>query len=163
MAPDLGQEEDPMDWIYAHLVVNHFPIVLASVASAAALVAAVLGREGAWRYSVVTGLLAALAAPVAFLTGKQAEDVAESLPGLAEEAIERHEQWGLYALIALLVAGVLAVVALVRKSTRMRWLFAIGIWAATATTGLTALHGGDIEHDPAARGGPAARPEALGD
>jgi hypothetical protein len=90
-----------MDWIHAHLVVNHFPIVLSGLAS--------------------------LAAPIAFLTGQRAEEVAESLPGLAEEAIETHEHWGLYALVAL------------------------GIWAATAVAGGTAFYGGEIEHPKEAR------------
>lgn len=140
-----------MDWIYAHLVVNHFPIILSIVASLAAVVAVVTGRDGVWRYAVVTGLLAALAAPLAYLSGGQAEEIAESLPGLAEEAIEAHENWGLYALIALLVAGLLAVVALVRRTSGPRWMFAIGIWVATAITGVTAMRGGDIEHDPSTR------------
>jgi uncharacterized membrane protein len=142
-----------MDWIYAHLVVNHFPIVLSVLASLAAVLAAVSGRESAWRYAVVTGLLAGLAAPIAFLTGQRAEEVAESLPGLAEEAIETHEHWGLYALIALGIAGLLAIVALVRKSRGTRWVFAIGIWAATAIAGGTAFYGGEIEHPKAARTG----------
>lgn len=140
-----------MDWIHAHLVVNHFPIVLSVLASLAALAAAVTGRENAWRYAVVTGLLAGLAAPIAFLTGQRAEEVAESLPGLAEEAIETHEHWGLYALIALGIGGLLAIVALVRKSRGTRWVFAIGIWAATAIAGGTAFYGGEIEHPKEAR------------
>lgn len=144
-----------MDWIHAHLVVNHFPIVLSVMASLAALLAAISGRENAWRYAVVTGLLAGLAAPVAFLTGQRAEEVAESLPGLAEEAIETHEHWGLYALIALGIAGLLAIVALVRKSRGTRWTFAIGIWAATAIAGGTAFYGGEIEHPKEARTPPA--------
>jgi uncharacterized membrane protein len=144
-----------MDWIHAHLVVNHFPIVLSVLASIAALAAAVTGRENAWRYAVVTGLLAGLAAPIAFLTGQRAEEVAESLPGLAEEAIETHEHWGLYALIALGIAGLLAIVALVRKSRGTRWVFAIGIWAATAIAGGTAFYGGEIEHPKEARTPPA--------
>ena len=142
-----------MDWIHAHLVVNHFPIVLSVLASLAALLAAISGRENAWRYAVVTGLLAGLAAPIAFLTGQRAEEVAESLPGLAEEAIEAHEHWGLYALIALGIAGLLAIVALVRKSHGTRWTFAIGIWVATAIAGGTAFYGGEIEHPKEARTG----------
>lgn len=144
-----------MDWIHAHLVVNHFPIVLSVMASLAALLAAVSGRENAWRYAVVTGLLAGLAAPIAFLTGQRAEEVAESLPGLAEEAIETHEHWGLYALVALGIAGLLAIVALVRKGRGTRWAFAIGIWAATAVAGGTAFYGGEIEHPKEARTPPA--------
>jgi uncharacterized membrane protein len=142
-----------MDWIFAHLVVNHFPIILAVVASLAVVVAAVSGRDGVWRYAIVTGLLAAVAAPIAFLTGQQAEEVAESLPRLTEEAIETHEHWGMYALIALGVAGVLAVLALALKSRGTRWLFAVGMWAATAVTLQTALHGGEIEHNEEARTG----------
>jgi uncharacterized membrane protein len=142
-----------MDWIYAHLVVNHFPIVLAVLASSAAAIAALSGREGVWRYAAVTGLLAGIAAPIAFLTGNRAEEIAEQLPGIAEEAIETHEHWGLYALIALGIAGVLAILALITRSRGARWLFAIGIWVATAVVTMTANYGGKIEHDPAERAG----------
>ena len=144
-----------MDWIYAHLLVNHFPIVLAVIASLAAVVAAMSGRDGAWRYAAVTGLLAGIAAPIAFLTGQRAEEIAESIPGVAEEAIETHEHWGLYALIALGVAGLLAILALVLRSKGARWVYAIAIWGATAVTAMTANHGGKIEHDPADRAGTA--------
>lgn len=150
-----------MDWIYVHLVVNHFPIVLAVLASSAAVVAALSGREGAWRYAAVTGLLAGLAAPVAFLTGSRAEEIAERLPGIAEEAIETHEHWGLYALIALGIAGLLAILALLTRSRNARWLFAIGIWVATAVVTMTANYGGKIEHDPAERAGASAAEAAV--
>lgn len=40
-----------MEWLYAHLVVNHFPIVLSVIASLAALVALGTRREGPWRYA----------------------------------------------------------------------------------------------------------------
>ena len=145
-----------MDWVYVHLVVNHFPIVLAVIASLAAVVAAVSDREGAWRYAAVTGLLAAIAAPLAFLTGNRAEEIAENRPGLAEDAIETHEHWGLYALIALGIAGLLAILAIVLRSRGARWVYAIAIWGATAVTAMTANYGGKIEHDPAERGEAAA-------
>ena len=147
-----------MDWIYAHLIVNHFPIVLAVVASIAALIAALTGREWTWRHAAGTGLLAGIAAPIAFLTGQRAEEIAESLPGLAEEAIELHEHWGLYALIALAVAGLLAILALVMLSRGLRWAFAIGMWVATAITLQTAKHGGEIEHPAEERAAVEASP-----
>lgn len=140
-----------MDWIHAHLVVNHGPVVLALTASAAAIVAAISGREGAWRYAAITGLLAALSAPIAFLTGQRAEEVAEAIPRLSEEAIETHEHWGLYALIALGIAGLLAILALVRRTRGVRWIFAIGLWLATGIGGTTAYFGGEIEHPAEAR------------
>jgi hypothetical protein len=48
---------------------------------------------------------------------------------------------------------VLAVLALALKSRGTRWLFAVGMWAATAVTFQTALHGGEIEHNEEARTG----------
>ncbi|HUF90681.1 MAG TPA: hypothetical protein VMR66_11955 [Gemmatimonadota bacterium] len=147
-----------MDWLYAHLAVNHFPIVLAVVASAATVVAAASGREGAWRYAGVTGLLAGLTAPIAYITGTRAEDAAEELWYTSHEVIERHEHWGLYALIALGVAGLLAIVALRTRSSGPRWAFALAIWIATGVATVTALFGGDIVHESEALrdGGPAA-------
>lgn len=145
-----------MDWIYAHLVVNHFPIVLSVVASAAALLAALSDRQSAWRFACVNGLLAGLAAPVAYLSGTRAEEAAEEVWYAAHEAIEHHEHWGLYALIALGVAGLLAIVALRSRGPRARWAFAIAIWVATGVAGVAALHGGDIVHGSAALEGGAA-------
>ena len=135
-----------MDWLYAHLIVNHFPIILAVIGSLAALVALGTGKEGAWRYAGITGLLAGLAAPLAYLSGTRAEDAAEDLWYASHEAIEHHEQWGLYALIALGVAGVAAIVALRSRARAPRLTFAVLLWAATGVVLVTALHGGDIVH-----------------
>ena len=147
-----------MDWLHAHLVVNHFPIILAVVASLAALVALGTGREGAWRYAGMTGLLAGLTAPIAYITGTRAEDPAEELWYVSHDVLEHHEHWGLYALIALGVVGLLAILALKSRARSMRLLFAIVLWAATGVATLTALYGGDIVHDSEALrdGGPAA-------
>ena len=143
-----------MDWIHAHLVVNHGPVILALAASLAAIVAALSGRESAWRYAATTGVLAAVSAPIAFLTGQRAEEVAEAIPRLSEEAIETHEHWGLYALIALGLAGLLAILALVRRTHGVRWIFAIGLWGATGVGGAPAYFGGEIEHPAEARRAP---------
>lgn len=147
-----------MDWIHAHLVANHFPIILAVVGSLAALVALATGREGVWRYAGVTGLLAAVTAPLAYITGTRAEDAAEDLWYVSHDVLEHHEHWGLYALIALGVAGLLALVALKTRARGPRIVFALALWAATGVAGLTALYGGDIVHESEAlERGEAAR------
>ena len=148
-----------MDWIHAHLVVNHGPVILAMTGSLAAIVAALSDRESAWRYASITGLLAAVSAPIAFLTGQRAEEVAETIPRLSEEAIETHEHWGLYALIALGFAGLLAILALVRRTRGARLVFAIGLWVATGVGATTAYFGGEIEHPAEARRPPPGAAE----
>lgn len=148
-----------MDWLHAHLVVNHFPIILAVVGSCAALLALGTGREGIWRYAGVSGLLAGMSAPLAYITGTRAEDPAEELWYVSHEALEHHEHWGLYALVALGLAGVLAIVALKSRARGARLTFAVCLWAATGVTAVTALHGGDLVHDSASlRDGKAGAP-----
>lgn len=152
-----------MDWLYGHLVVNHFPLILAVVGSLAALAALATGREAAWRYAGVTGLLAGLSAPIAYLTGTRAEDAAEDLWYVTHDVLEQHEHWGLYALIALGVAGLLAILALKTRARGPRLLFAAALWAATGVGTLTALYGGDIVHDSEALHDSAAQSAGTGE
>ena len=52
-----------MDAAYLHLVVNHFPIVLAIAGTVAALLALALQRRGLWVYAAASLTMAAVGMP----------------------------------------------------------------------------------------------------
>lgn len=136
---------------HIHLILNHFPVVGATVAAALLTLAVlmrrdVLTRAGLWAL-VVSG---AVAVPV-YLSGGAAEDVVEEL-GVAESVIEAHEEAALLALVALLVLGAVAASALwlYRRRTEVPRKLVIGLWVLSLGAGLlvarAANRGGEIRH-----------------
>ena len=97
-----------LDWPYAHLLVNHFPIILTYLGLAAALVAVVRRRRVAWLYALVTLTLAGAGAYPALLTGQQAGPVMEKRWYVEEAAVDAHEEAGETALWILLAMGALS-------------------------------------------------------
>lgn len=140
-----------MDQIYLHLRVNHFPVILGIVAFAAAVVGLVLKREGAWRYAYVSAIVAAAAAPVAYWTGLRAEDKADGLDWYEGGHMIDHGEIALWAMIALLAAGIAAGVAMMKPKPLTRWIFLV---CAAATAGLVTwcgYEGGHIVRDVSMR------------
>lgn len=136
-----------MDWVYLHLIVNHFPIILIIVGAFAGIAGTVRGHAGIRRYGYVTVLLAALTAPVAYVTGRQAEEPVEEEWYVDERQIEEHEELGLIALIGLLIAGATAGAAWWRPVKATNAVFLVAILAATGLTVYTAMEGGKIVHE----------------
>lgn len=135
-----------MDPIFMHLRVNHFPVILPIVGAAAAVVALLLKRDDVWKYAMVTVILGALSAPIAYWTGYRAEDKAEGLDYIDAERMDQHEESATWALVAILASGVAAGVALKVPKPAARYAFvAVAALAAGATT-WTASHGGKIVH-----------------
>jgi uncharacterized membrane protein len=152
---------------HLHLVLNHVPVL--GVLFACALVAAAAWRRSeelraaAW----ITLAVAAAFAVAAYLSGESAEEVVERLPGVAEEAIEAHEESAEAALVATVVAGGLglAFAALRRRVPAVgRWAWrgtALAAAAAAALLVRTAYLGGFIRHSEI-RDGAAEAVEAGG-
>ncbi|HEY8483028.1 MAG TPA: hypothetical protein VIL13_00345 [Longimicrobiales bacterium] len=152
-----------MDWVRLHLVVNHFPVILIMAGSLAAITALLSRFPGVWRYAYVTVLLAALTSPVAYVTGLMAEEPVEDAWFVEHSEVEEHEETGLYALVALLAAGVTAAIAWWRPKRATNGLFLVVTLLAAIATGYAALEGGEIVHDsPALLHGPGAQPAPSG-
>lgn len=135
-----------MDWVDLHLMVNHFPIILV-MAGTLAGIAALFARSAAiWRYAAVTVLLAGLTSPVAYVSGLEAEEVVEEAWYVQHDEVEEHEELGLYALIALLAAGVSAGFALWKPARAVRGVFVALSVVAAGVTAYSALEGGEIVH-----------------
>lgn len=97
-----------LDWPYAHLLVNHFSVVLTYVGLAAALLAAMRRRRALWLHAVVMLTLAGLAAWPATFTGQRAAPAMERQWFVDEAAVDDHEEAGEVAQWVLLAMGALS-------------------------------------------------------
>ncbi|HEX2780818.1 MAG TPA: hypothetical protein VHM30_15055 [Gemmatimonadaceae bacterium] len=151
-----------------HVMINHFPVILAVVGTFFAIVAFFVRRRGVWQYATATLALAGLAAVPTFFTGEPAEDGLRDAWYISRRAIHTHEEAGDFALWTLLAAGLIAayawwrlraprplVVATGEPGTTWgarelpAWLRALVLASAllgTATVFRAAQLGGDITH-----------------
>lgn len=135
------------DWIHLHLMVNHFPVVLGVVGAGGAVLALLTKRDVVATYAAVTLVLAGLSAPMALLTGDQAEDEAEKVWFVTEDAIHEHEERAELAMWLSIATGVLAAVSLVRPNPRWRLGASLLALIAAGAMGAAAFEGGKIVHD----------------
>ncbi|HZK77714.1 MAG TPA: hypothetical protein VFC35_02315, partial [Gemmatimonadaceae bacterium] len=100
-----------MNWIYVHLLLNHFPIVLAVAALGTAVIAMLTGRRQIWLYTAITLTLAGLSAYPASETGERAAKIFRQRMPSAREAIRDHSEVADITLWILLGSGVLGIIA----------------------------------------------------
>ena len=137
-----------------HLMLNHVPLFASAAATLILAYALLRGNAAFQSLAYVLLIAAALAAPVAMLSGHGAEDKIEGLIGVAERRIHAHEEAGEAAAIGMALLGLLAAAQLFSAAlpNAARWrakgAFAIliGAIAACAWTGWTAHLGGLIRH-----------------
>jgi uncharacterized membrane protein len=144
-----------LTWPYIHLLVNHFPVVLATAGLVAVILAMILRHRGLWLYAM--GTLAAAGAtvyPVRF-SGDEADQALNDPWYIAKGAIDAHDDASLWALIALVLVGVIAAYGLWRALKRPQeaipgWIKAalfIGAIFGFSTVARTAYLGGKIIHE----------------
>lgn len=136
-----------------HLALNHIP-VLGSVFGTL-LLAYGLWRDQEAVQNLILGflvLVGAVAIPV-YLTGEPAEEIVEGLAGVSHDAIEVHESWGKYALIASILTGAASLLVLTLRLVGRRlarWMVPSVLVLSLLTTGVmvyTASLGGKINHE----------------
>ena len=91
-----------------HVMINHFPVILAVVGTFFAVVALFAKRRGVWQYATATLFLAGLAAVPTYFTGEPAEDGLRQAWWITRRSIHTHEEAGEFALWSLIVAGLIA-------------------------------------------------------
>lgn len=134
------------DPVFIHLRLNHFPIMLGIVGAAAAVLAAILRKDGIWRYALITVVIAAATSPVAWWTGTRAVEKAEGFSYIDAEMMDIHEESAEKATVVMVVAGVAAAVALWKPSPLTRWVFLALALAGAGAMAWTGSHGGQIVH-----------------
>ena len=144
-----------MNSAHLHLMVVHLPIILVPLG-------AIVFAFGLWRDNKSFKLVAlnififsAIFAGAAFLLGEGAEDVVEDLAGVAESAIEGHEDSALVALWLTSILGVLSLVSLIAVKYQPRFvrlvmpLILVLSLVSSAALAYTAQEGGKIRHPEA--------------
>jgi hypothetical protein len=145
-------------------MINHFPIILATMGALAVLLAVVRGQRGIWLYATVSLTLAALTVIPTYFTGEPAEEALHRPWFVARGAMHTHEDAAKVSAILVLLAGFVALVAwrrLVRypREVRMpgglRVALVVTSLAAAGAIGYASLLGGRIIHDAPVLQGPA--------
>lgn len=141
-----------MDFLHVHLLLNHVPVI-GTIGCVIFLIGAMIARSRDLALASLAGLVAvALIALPVFFTGEPAEERLEGVPGISKASIERHEDLAMQALVALEVAGALALATLLVFLLRRR-LPGISVTAtllvalvATLLIARAASAGGEIRH-----------------
>lgn len=147
----------PLDAAHIHLMLNHVPVIAAPLLLLVLTIGLLRGSGELVTVSLVLVVGLALATGLVYLTGEPAEELVEHAPWFREALVEPHEEHAAISLGAMLVTGVLAAVALVRRRRAGLWprLVWAGLLVSTALLGWTAWSGGQIRHDE-------VRPAAVG-
>lgn len=151
-----------MDWIQAHLLLNHVPVIGTWIGAGMLIFGLLARREEARRLALGLLVVVALSAVPAFFSGSEAEDRAEQLPGVSSAEVSEHESAAAFALGGCLLVGLVAITALLvsrrRPAIPTGWLVAVLVLAlwCSAVLARTAHLGGMIRH-PEIRGGFSAQ------
>lgn len=156
----------PMSWPYAHLLINHFPVVLSVSALGVAVLALILGHRGLWQTAMGALAGAGIFVFPVYYSGKHADGALNDPWYVKPGTIEAHDAAARWALIVILVAGAFAAFCLRRSLTRRAeplpgWVkagIALGGLLATGTVARTAYLGGKIIHEAPVLGIPLAPP-----
>lgn len=144
-----------LSWPYAHLVINHFPVVLSVSALAVAILALLVKGRGLWLTAMGALTVAgALAYPVKF-TGDKAADALNDPWYIQRGVLEEHDKAADWALWVILIAGAFAAYSWWRSLKRpadvipawMRAGILVGALASVGIVARTAYLGGKIIHE----------------
>ncbi len=141
-----------MSQAHLHLLITHLPIV-GSILGTLVLI------YGLWAKSKDTTLAAyylliisSLGSVIAYLTGEAAEESVENIQGVAESAIEQHEEFALIGFVALIVLGCFALLGVfltLKKSAwnnKTAWLTLFIGFISFGLIAWTGYLGGQIRH-----------------
>ncbi|HEV7389512.1 MAG TPA: hypothetical protein VGN73_12950 [Gemmatimonadaceae bacterium] len=144
-----------MSWPYAHLMLNHFPVVLSVCALGVTLLALILGRRGLWLTAMGALTVAGLFAYPVHFTGDKADHALGDPWFIRPGTIEAHDNAATIAMYVILIAGAFAAYSWLRSLKRptelipgwMRAGVVVGSLAAVGTVTYTAYLGGKIIHE----------------
>jgi uncharacterized membrane protein len=151
-----------MNQTHLHLLITHLPI-FGSILGALVLAHGLWTRNDQTKIAAYYVLiLAAIGAGIAYLTGEAAEETVEHIQGVAENMIDAHEDFALYALISLILLGVASIggllltfkaSAMTRTAAMVILLISLVSFGLVARTGYL---GGQIRHTEIHDGAAAA-------
>lgn len=119
-----------MDQTHLHLLITHLPIY-GSVLGGFVLAYGLWTRsEHTMISAYLLFLISALGAGIAYTTGEAAEETVERIQGVAENMIEQHEDFAIYALWGLIIVGAASLIGI---------LFSWRNWKGTRSVGFVLL------------------------
>ncbi|HEY1951680.1 MAG TPA: hypothetical protein VGG76_02650 [Gemmatimonadaceae bacterium] len=144
-----------LSWPYAHLVINHFPVVLSVAALVVTLLALILGRRGLWLTAMGALTAAGLFVYPVHFTGDKADHALNDPWFIRPGTIEAHDNAAGVAMVVILIAGAFAAYSWWRSLKQpaelipgwMRAGVLVGALGAVITVTYTAYLGGKIIHD----------------
>ena len=141
-----------MNQTHMHLLITHLPIF-------GSILGGLVLAHGIWTKSNQTKMAAylvliisSIGAVIAYLTGEGAEETVEKIQGVSEKIIDQHGDFAVYALVALCILGVAALLGLFFafiNSTLSRTVAMITLIISLVSFGLiayTGFLGGQIRH-----------------
>lgn len=142
-----------MDTASLHLMLNHVPVLGVVFALAIGIAGGVFKSMAIIRVALGMLVFSAIAAVPVYLTGDEAEEIVEKLPGVSESIIGQHESAALISLVLIGVSGLFAVVTLVfgrSFTSRLPQLMVAATMLVTFLTTASILRtanlGGQIRH-----------------
>jgi uncharacterized membrane protein len=144
-----------ISWPYAHLLINHFPVVMSVAALSVAILALLFNRRGLWLTAMGALTAAGVFVYPVFFTGNKADRALKDPWYIHPGVIEAHDEAALWALWLILIAGAFAAYSWWRSLKRpaevipgwMRAGVVVGALAAVSVVARTAYLGGKIIHD----------------
>ena len=144
-----------ISWPYAHLLINHFPVVLSVSALAVTVLALILGRRGLWLTAMGALTAAGLFIYPVHFTGDKADHALNDPWYIRPGTIEAHDHAAGIAVWVILIVGAFAAYSWWKSVKRpaelipgwMRAGIAVGSLAAVVAVTYTAYLGGKIIHE----------------
>jgi hypothetical protein len=144
-----------LSWPYAHLIINHFPVVLSVSALAVTMLALLVGRRGLWLTAMGALTGAGLFIYPVHFTGDRAEHALGDPWFIHAGAVEAHDAAAGIAMVVILIVGAFAAYSWWRSLKRpgelipgwMRAGVLVGSLGAVGTVTYTAYLGGKIIHE----------------
>lgn len=141
-----------MNATHYHLVLNHFPIILPIVGFVILFMGIIFKSISTSRIALFIYIASALITLPVMYTGDQAEEKAESIPGIEEAYMHTHEEAAERFAIVSYIGGIIALATLIISYKKESWSIYLKyillvytlLWLYMAkTTGTT---GGEIRH-----------------
>jgi hypothetical protein len=144
-----------LSWPYAHLLLNHFPVVLSISSLAVAILALILGRRGLWLTAMGALTVAGFFVYPVHFTGDKADQALKDPWYIKSGVLGAHDAAALWALWVILFAAAFAAYCWWRSLKRpaeiipawMQWGVFVGALLSVATVARTAYLGGKIIHE----------------
>jgi uncharacterized membrane protein len=144
-----------ISWPYAHLLLNHFPVVMSVAGLSVAILALLLDRRVLWLTAMAALTIAAVFVYPVFFTGSKAGHALNDPWYIRPVAIEAHDKAADWALWVILIAGAFAAYSWWRSLKRpvdaipgwIRTGIVVAALAAVSVVARTAYLGGKIIHD----------------